>query len=240
MLPVEQRLPPAGNPGASLYVRRPRQRGPRCRRRHTERLAAQRADASAGIGRRAARVHRASAGSDRRLPAGRRRAPGASRRDRNTGCRDRSGCTRRPGCGTRRTGTDGLEGPTTPPDCAGSAGRSRPSAPHCCGTAFIGTVSGAARSSSCQAREDRRRAHLLRHRLVVPRLVPVAPGEARADDRTSRRADLDPHHPAAAGSPLGSTSPASAWPPCRAARQTHSLIDQSIGSQCTAPLSNEN
>ena len=149
MPPVEQRPSPSGNPGASLYVRR--------RRRHPER----RAGASAAIARHAGRGHGASAGSDWRPRVGQRRAPGASRRGCNTDCRDRSGCTRRPGCGTRRTGTDGLEGPTTPPDRAGSAGRSRPSAPHCCGTAFIGTVSGTARSSGFPAREGRRRAHLL-------------------------------------------------------------------------------
>ena len=147
MPPVEQRPPPSGNPGASLYVRR----------RHGQR----RAGASATTARRAGGGHGASAGSDWRPRAGRRRASDASRRGRNTGCRDRSGCTRRPGCGTRRTGTDGLEGPTTPPDRAGSAGRSRPSAPHCCGTAFIGTVSGTARSSGFPAREGRCRAHLL-------------------------------------------------------------------------------
>ena len=132
MPPVEQWPSPTGNPGASLYVRR----------RHGQR----RAGASAATARRAGGGHGASAGSDWRPRAGRRRAPGASRRGCNTDCRDRSGCTRRPGCGTRRTGTDGPEGPTTPPDRAGSAGRSRPSAPHCCGTAFIGTVSGTARS----------------------------------------------------------------------------------------------
>jgi hypothetical protein len=149
MPPVEQRPSPWGNPGASLYVRR--------RRRHPER----RAGASAAIARHAGRGHGASAGSDWRPRVGQRRAPGASRRGCNTDCRDRSGCTRQPGCGTRRTGTNGLEGPTTPPDRAGSAGRSRPSAPHCRGTAFIGTVSGTARSSGFPAREGRCRAHLL-------------------------------------------------------------------------------
>ena len=108
MPPVEQWPSPTGNPGASLYVRR----------RHGQR----RAGASAATARRAGGGHGASAGSDWRPRAGRRRAPGASRRGCNTDCRDRSGCTRRPGCGTRRTGTDGPEGPTTPPDRAGSAG----------------------------------------------------------------------------------------------------------------------
>ena len=78
---------------------------------------------------------------------------------------------------------------------AGSAGRSRPSGPHCCGTTFIGTVSGAAQSSSCQAREGCRRAHLLRLGSVVPRLAPVAPGGATANDWKSRRADLRSSRP---------------------------------------------
>ena len=115
------------------------------------------------IVRRAAGVHHASAGNDRLPRVGQGRASDASRCGCNTGCRDHSDCTRRPERGTRRTGTNGLDGPPTPPDWAGSAGRSRPSAPHCCGTAFIGTVSGAARSSSFQATEDHCCAHLLRH-----------------------------------------------------------------------------
>ena len=78
---------------------------------------------------------------------------------------------------------------------AGSAGRSRPSGPHCCGTAFIGTVSGAAQSSSCHAREGCCRAHLLRLGSVVPRLALVAPGGARANDWKSRRADLRSSRP---------------------------------------------
>ena len=51
----------------------------------------------------------------------------------------RDSCTAEPGCGNVRTGTGGPDGPCTPRTNR-SAGRTRPSAPHCCGTAFIGTV----------------------------------------------------------------------------------------------------
>ena len=217
MPPVEQRPPPPGNPGASLYVRR----------RHGQR----RAGASAATARRAGGGHGASAGSDWRLRAGRRRGPDASRRGRNTGCRDRSGCTRRPGCGTRRTGTDGLEGPTTPPDRAGSAGRSRPSAPHCCGTAFIGTVSGAARSSSFQAREGHRRAHLLR---LGSGCTP--PSRASRDSFAPRRthARRDTHHSGDRDDLATAVSLRPARSPCRATGQTHPL---SIRCSARHPLS---
>ena len=116
MRPVEQRPPPAGNPGASLYVRRQGRRRPRHRRCRPEQLAARCVRASAETAQRAGRVRHASAGNDRRPLAGRCRASGASRRGCSTGYRDRSGCTRRPAYGTRRTGTDGLDGPTAPPD----------------------------------------------------------------------------------------------------------------------------
>ncbi len=106
MPPVEQRPPPPGNPGASLYVRRRRQRRHR-RRRPPER----RAGASAAIARHAAGGHGESAGSEQRHHA----APGheccANRRGCSTGCRDRSGCTAPLGCGSRRTGTNALDGP---------------------------------------------------------------------------------------------------------------------------------
>ncbi len=70
----------------------------------------------------------------------------------------------------------------------------------------------------------------------------VAPSGASTDDHKPRPPQTsDPSRPrsAAAGLPE-STSPASAWPPCRAARQTPLLIDQSLGSQCTAMLPHEN
>lgn len=54
---------------------------------------------------------------------------------------------------------------------------SRPSAPHCCGTAFIGTVSGTARSSGFPAREGRCRAHLLQlgSGCTAPTVTPSRP-----------------------------------------------------------------
>ena len=72
----------------------------------------------------------------------------------------------------------------------------------------------------------------------------TAPRAGHSRWSKSRRPQVPSHRPrvvttAAAGS-LRSTSPASAWPPCRAARQTHPLIDQSLGSQYPAPFSNEN
>ena len=80
-----------------------------------------------------------SAGSAARPGAARLHGPGAGTAGRSSGCRGRSGCTERPGRGNARTGTGGRVCPCAPRNNR-SAGRIRPSAPHCCGTAFIGTV----------------------------------------------------------------------------------------------------
>ena len=116
MRPVDQRPPPAGNPGASLYIRRQGQRRPQQRPCRAERPAARCVRASAVNARHAARVRRPSAGNERRPRAAPSRASDASKPDCNTDCRDRSGCTRRPACGIRRIGTDGLDDPTAPPN----------------------------------------------------------------------------------------------------------------------------
>ena len=137
MRPVEQRRPPAGNPGASRSVRARRHDHHRRRVRHS-------AAASAGIARRAHGDRPTKTGNAARCRAGPHPETAASTGGCNSGCRGRSGCTAPPARDSARTGTDGLVAPQAPRTNR-SAGRTRPSGPHCCGTAFIGTVWGAVR-----------------------------------------------------------------------------------------------
>ena len=111
MSPVEQRAPQRGNPGASRYLLLRCCRC--CCRRHHR---ANGAGASAVTARRARCAQGASTGSDVRPCGAPHCAPDASRRARSSGCRDRSDCTRQPGRGTLRTGTNGLDGPHAPPN----------------------------------------------------------------------------------------------------------------------------
>ena len=122
MRAVKHRYGRHGNPGASHSVRA--RRGAR---------------ASAGCARRAQVGRGTSADSGRRLRAGPHRAPGANTRGRSSGCRGRSDCTAAPARGSPRTGTNAPRSPRRPRPGRG-AGRTRPSAPHSRGTAFIGTV----------------------------------------------------------------------------------------------------
>ena len=97
------------------------------------------AGASAGTAVREQCGRATSAGSAARSGAAHPHGLGARTAGRSSGCHGRSGCTERPGRGIARTGTGGRVGPCAP-RYNRSAGRTRPSAPHCCGTAFIGTV----------------------------------------------------------------------------------------------------
>ena len=149
MPPVEQRPPPAGNPGASLYVRLTSLALP------VASLAPQCSALAPAPG--ALRV--AMRPCQRALVALRGLAPGIvagltpARPAAIPVAAVAVAAQRRPGCGIARIGTGGRDGPDCTPAEPSSAGRTRPSGPHCCGTAFIGTVSGAARSSSFPARE---------------------------------------------------------------------------------------
>ena len=200
MRPVEPPPPRVGNPGASRNVRRRRDAG-----------------ASAAISPNEPCGRGESAGSGWPPRAGPRHAPGASRAGRSSGCRGRSGCTAPPARGSVRTGTGGPDGPCAHPGRTEGAGRTRPGAPDLPGTAFIGTVWGAARSSSLPAREDRCRAHLLRLRSRLYRgrapigAVPAVGTAASTSLTLTCTALAAAHSPSAAPSPAG--------PPCRAARQ---------------------
>jgi hypothetical protein len=125
MRPVEQPRPRPVNPDASHYLRYPCTKDGGC--------------ASVACVPRVPCGQGESAGSAGRHLAVQRLGPGASRRSCSSADHGRSGCTAGPGRGNARTGTGGLDGPCTPRTNRG-AGRTRPSAPHCCGTAFIGTV----------------------------------------------------------------------------------------------------
>ncbi|GEM_PF-2202635 len=116
MPPVEQRPPPAGNPGASRYVRHC------CRGRLPPQHGA---DANDAIAVRVPGDRARSAGSAARSGAVPRPGPGAGRPARSSGCHGHSSCTARPGCGIARTGTGGRVGPCAPRHNR-SAGRTRP------------------------------------------------------------------------------------------------------------------
>lgn len=135
MPPVEPTPLPAGNPGASRSVRRPLRLPPHLGRPHAGRGAG-----ANGVSAAHARCVRArNVGSAVRPRAAPAHGPDAGTAGRSSGCRGRSGCTGGPARGSARTGTGGRVGPCAPRNNR-SAGRTRPSAPHCCGTAFIGTV----------------------------------------------------------------------------------------------------
>jgi hypothetical protein len=117
MPPVEQRRPPAGNPGASRYVRRRLYR----RWRHGRHGAGANVVSAAR-----ARCGRArSAGSAARSGVEPRPGPDAGTADRSSGCPGRSGCTAPLGRDSARTGTGGLDSPCAPRQTEG-AGRTRP------------------------------------------------------------------------------------------------------------------
>lgn len=158
MAPVEQPLPRGGNPDASLLAHRGRRQagGPAQLRV---------ADICACVRRaRCARV--ASPGSAAPPGVGRLHAPGGCSFARSTGCHDHSGCTTPPACGSARTGTCGLS-PFGFPDGAECAGRTRPGAPHCAGTAFTGTCRARRGRQSLAGKRDRCRSRLLRLGCVV-------------------------------------------------------------------------
>lgn len=96
MPPVEQRPPPAGNPGASRYVRRRP-----CRQRQHG------VGASAVTAAREPCARATSAGNAARSGAAHLHGPGAGTPGRSNGCRGHSGCTERPGCDSAHTGTAG-------------------------------------------------------------------------------------------------------------------------------------
>jgi hypothetical protein len=196
MQPVEPTPPPGGNPGASRSVCQPL----RCRRRHA------RHDAGASVVRagHGTRARAETAGSAGRLGVAPRRGPGPGKDGHSSGCPGRSGCTGRPARGSARTGTGGRVGPCAPRHHR-SAGRTRPSEPHCCGTAFIGTVSGAVRSSSLPAVRPLPRPPSSAS-IALYRVMPSQP----PDSTDSVRAGITIATP--------SPRPAPAWPPCRAAR----------------------
>ena len=129
MRPVEPPEALAGNPGASRSVRgrhrHRRARRRRRRRRHHRHRGHHDAGASAATARHGQAGRAESAGTGLRCLAEPRRVPGAGTADRSSGCHDRSGCTARPGRGSVRTGTAGLEGPYAPRQTEG-AGRKRP------------------------------------------------------------------------------------------------------------------
>jgi hypothetical protein len=201
MRPVEQRRPRPVNPDASHYLRWPWRQAACC--------------ASVACVPRGPCGQGESAGSAGPQLAVLPHVPGASTPGCSSAGHGRSGCTAEPGCGNVRTGTGGPDGPCTPRTNR-SAGRTRPSAPHCCGTAFIGTVSGAARSSSFQARET----------AAAPTFFGFGHGcSARCGCDPGRRM---PQGPDSAGRHPGSQAPqptdsgaTPAWPPCRAARQAN-------------------
>ena len=176
MPPVEPRPHPAVNPDASRSVRR------RARRRPPHNGA--RATAGSVLRGRCARA--TSAGSAAPPGAVRPHVPCADTLVRSSGCRDRSSCTARPGCGIARTGTGGRVGPCAPRHNR-SAGRTRPSTPHCCGTTFIGTVSGAVRSSSLPASQTVAAPTFFGIERVVPRRAHSAVGRHRRRDRRHHR-----------------------------------------------------
>ncbi len=132
MRPVEQRPPLAGNPGASRSVRAGHHD-------HRRRCAPRDAAASAETVRHAQGGHAMKTDNGARRHGEPHPETAASTAGCNGGCRGRSGCTARPARDSQRTGTGGLVAPQAPRRNR-SAGRTRPSGPHCCGTAFIGTV----------------------------------------------------------------------------------------------------
>ena len=178
MPPVEPKPPPVWNPGASRYVRRHLLLG-----RHHARHGAG-ANAASALRARCARPR--STGSVVRSAAVHPHGLGGCTPGRSSGCRGRSGCTEGPGRGIGRTGTGGRVGPCAPRHNR-SAGRDRPSPPHCCGTAFIGTVSGAVRSSSLPASQTVAAPTFFGIERVVPRRAHSAVGRHRRRDRRHHR-----------------------------------------------------
>ena len=216
MRPVEPPRALAGNPGASRSVRgHHRYRRPRRRRRRHRHRGRHDAGASAGtVGHgQAGRVEIAGTGLHCR--AEQRRVTGAGTAGRSSGCHDRSGCTARPGRGSVRTGTAGLEDPNAPRQTEG-AGRRRPKRAtllwhhlhrHGVGRSTVVRLPGT---------RDRCCAHLLRHGAVVSR-APPRPMWAR---RRNQRPHPDRRQPR--GTPP-TPSAAPGRPPCRAAGQAQPL-----------------
>ena len=135
MPPVEPTPSLAGNPGASRSVRLRLSLPLHPGQPH----AGPGAGATGVSAAHAPCVRAESAGSAVRPGAAPAHGPDAGTACRSSGCRGRSGYTKGPGRGIGRTGTGGRDSPCAPRHHR-SAGRTRPSAPHCCGTAFIGTV----------------------------------------------------------------------------------------------------
>ena len=210
MPPVEPKPARAGNPGASRSVR------PRLRReRHHGRRGA---GASAASVERARCARARSAGSAARPGVEPRCGPRASTRRRSSGCRGRSGCTGRPARGSARTGTGGRVGPCAPRHNR-SAGRTRPKRATLAWHRLHRHGAGRGTVVELARKRDRCRAHLLRHR---PRCTAAC--------RARRQASPTARVPASMPMPATAT-PAPAWPPCRAARQVHTLVKAVPGPQ---------
>lgn len=136
MRPVEPQHPRPGNPGAS----------------HSRNGGQTAAGATVVSERHGPADPGGIADTDWRLHAAQPHGNDANTNGRNRGCRGHSGCTTPLVRDTLRREKDGQDDPCAHPGFTEGAGRTRPGAPHSHGTAFNGTVSGAARSSSLPAR----------------------------------------------------------------------------------------
>ena len=217
MRPVEPPQALAGNPGASPSVlghhryRRPCHR----RRQHHRHRGRRDAGASAGTAQHGQTGRVEIAGTGLRCRAEQRHATGAGTAGRSSGCHGRSGCTVRPGRGSVRTGTAGLEGPYAPRQTEG-AGRKRPKRATLLWHHLHRHGVGRGTVVKLASTRDRCRAQLLRHGAVVSRAPPRPKRVCRRSQRP--HPDWRPPH----GIPPA-TSAAPARSPCRATGQAQPL-----------------
>ena len=216
MRPVEPPRALAGNPGASRFVRgHHRYRRPCHRRRQHHRHRGRRdAGASAGTARHGQTGRVEIAGTGLRCRAEQRHATGAGTAGRSSGCHGRSGCTVRPGRGSVRTGTAGLEGPYAPGQTEG-AGRRRPKRATLLWHHLHRHGVGRGTVVKLASTRDRCRAQLLRHGAVVSRARlrnADAPPKSRPHPDRRRPHGIPP-----------ATSASPARSPCRATGQAQPL-----------------